>query len=208
MKDTARRSGAIEMNETATMSAPGIQRIQRTGPVGRSVRLILAAAIGTFAVLRLATFAHRGPSGYRDPAVLADTSFWILGAIVVVSIVDFAGRFAPGLERFSSNARRISTVVGLLGAVVFAAGAGLALRGVVWGFPLADLLWWLDTAYLIQLAPAFGLAALLGTPGCEPGVWRDLLGHRGSGSHTPLTCVIGLHALDAWEAERSVPRGG
>lgn len=191
------------MSETATLSPPAIQRLQRTGPVGRSVRLILAVGIGTFAVLRLATFAHRGPTGYRDPAVLGDLSFWILTAIVVISVVDFAGRFAPGLERFSPNARRIAAVVGLFGAVVFATAVGLVLRGAVWGFPLADLVWWLDTAYLVQLAPAFGLAALLGTPGCEQGVWRELLGRRGSGGYTPLACVIGLHALDAWEAERS-----
>jgi hypothetical protein len=191
------------MSETATLGAPALRRIQRTGPVGRSVRLILAAAIGTFVILRLATFAHRGPTGYRDPAVIADVSFWILTAIVVASIVDFSGRFAPGLERFAPNARRIATVVALLGAVVLTAAGGLALRGAVWGFPLADLVWWLDTAYLIQLAPAFGLAAVLGTPGCEQGVWRELLARRVSGSHTPLSCVIGLHALDAWEADRS-----
>src|SRR5918996_3943364 len=94
---------------------------------------------------------------------------------------------APALERFAPNARRMATVVALLGAVVLAAAAGLVLHGAVWGFPLADLVWWLDTAYLLQLAPAFGLAALLGTPGCEQGVWRELLGHRGSGSYTPLT---------------------
>jgi hypothetical protein len=196
------------MSDTPALSAPALERIQRTGPVGRSLRLILALAIGTFVVLRLATFAHRGPTGYRDPAVLGEIGLWILTVIVLVSIVDFAGRFAPGLERLAPNARRIATVVALLGAVVLAAAAGLVLRGAVWGFPLADLVWWLDTAYLLQLGPAFGLAALLGTPGCEQGVWRELLGHRGSGSHTPLTCVIGLHALDAWEAERSGPRGG
>jgi hypothetical protein len=176
--------------------------MQRTGPVGRSVRLIMAVAIGTFVVLRMATFAYRGPTGYRDPAVLSDVSLWILTAIVVISVVDFSGRFAPGLERFSPNARRTATVVGFLSAVLLAAAAGLALRGDIWGFPLADLVWWLNTVYLIQLAPAFGLAALLGTPGCEQGVWRELLDQRGSGSHTPLSCVIGLHALDAWEADR------
>jgi hypothetical protein len=195
------------MSWNPTLSASVIQEIQRTGPVGRSVRLILAVAIGTFAVLRLATFAHRGPTGYRDPAVLSDASLWILTGIVIISIVDFAGRFAPGLERFAPNARRVATVVGLLGAVVLAAAAGLVLRGAVWGFPLADLVWWLNTAYLVQLAPAFGLAALLGTPGCEQGVWRELLNRRGGGSHTRLSCVIGLHALDAWEADRYGRRG-
>jgi hypothetical protein len=193
------------MSESAVVHTAAIEPAQRTGPVGRSVRLVLGAAIGTFLVLRLATFAHRGAVGYRDPAVLSDVSLWILTAIVVVSIVDFAGRFAPGLERFSPSARRLATLAGLTGAIIVAAASGLLLRGAVWGAPLADLVWWLNTAYLAQLAPAFGLAALLGTPGCEQGVWRELLG-RGSASHSPLSCVIGLHALDAWEAEGSVRR--
>jgi hypothetical protein len=193
------------MSESSALRSATRDSAQRTGPIGRSVRLALAVAIGTFLALRLATFAHRGPTGYRDAAVLTDVSLWILTAIVVVSIVDFAGRFAPGLERFSPNARRMATVAGLLAAIVVAAALGLVLRGAVWGVPLADLVWWLNTAYLAQLALAFGLAALLGTPGCEQGVWRELLG-RGSASHSPLSCVIGLHALDAWEADRSALR--
>jgi hypothetical protein len=187
------------MNWNSTLNAPALEGARRTGPIGRSVRLVMAVAIGTFVVLRLATLAQRGPTAYRDPSVLTDVSLWILTVIVLVSIVDFAGRFAPGLERFSPAARRVATIVGLLAAVVIAAGFGLAVHGAVWGFPLADLSWWLNTAYLAQLAPAFGLAALLGTPGCEQGVWRELFDRRGSGSHRPQLCVIGLHALDAWE---------
>jgi hypothetical protein len=195
------------MSWTSTLGAPALEHAPRTGPVGRSVRLILAVAVGTFVVLRLATLAHRGPTGYRDPSILTDVSLWILTAIVLISIVDFAGRFAPGIERVSPAARRAATIIGLLAAVVMAGAVGLALRGAVWGFPLADLVWWLNTAYLVQLAPAFALAALLGTPGCEQSVWRDLLDRRRSGSHSPLSCVIGLHALDAWEADRVGRRG-
>jgi hypothetical protein len=190
------------MTSSSALGAPGLQTLQRTGRIGRSVRLILALAVGAFVVLRLATLAHRGPAGYRDPAVLTDVSFWILTVIVLVSMVDFAGRFAPGLDRFSPAARRTVTVAALLIAAVAAAALGLALHGTVWAFPLADLSWWLNTGYAVELAAAFGLAALLSTPGCEQGVWRDLLDRRGSGSHSPLSCVIGLHALDAWEADR------
>ncbi|MGH8946215.1 MAG: hypothetical protein ACRDVL_08700 [Acidimicrobiia bacterium] len=184
------------------LNAHALERAQRTGPVGRSLRLILAVAVGTLVALRLATFAHRGPTGYRDPSVLTDVSLWTLTVIVVLSLVDFAGRFAPGLERFSPAARRKATIIALVAAIVISAAIGLVLRGAIWGFPLADLWWWLNTAYLVQLALAFGLAALVAAPGCEQGVWRELLGRRGSASHSPLSCVIGLHALDAWEADR------
>jgi hypothetical protein len=167
----------------------------------------LAVGIGVIVALRLATFANRGPSGYRDPAVLTDVSFWFLTAIVVISIVDFAGRFLPGLEGRASLARR-ATVAILFGAYALAAAFSFALEGIVWGFPLADLVWWLNTAYLVQLVPAFALAALLGTPGCEQGVWSELLDRRGSSQHTTLSCAIGLHVLDDWEAHRFGRRGG
>ena len=189
------------MGQSSILRAPLEQA--RTGPIGRSVRLLLALAVGAFAALRLATFAHRGPTGYRDPSVLADAGFWILAAIVLFSLVDFAGRFAPGVERFSPAARRVATLVGLLAAGVVAGAIGLTQLGSVWGFPLADLSWWVITGYLVQLAVAFGLAAVLGTPGCEQGVWRKLIRGRASAEHSPLSCLIGLHALDAWEADRS-----
>jgi hypothetical protein len=80
---------------SSSPSAAAIQRAQRTGPVGRLARLVLAVAVAIFVVLRVATFAHRGATGYRDPAVLTDVTLWILTAIVAFSIVDFAGRFAP-----------------------------------------------------------------------------------------------------------------
>jgi hypothetical protein len=51
---------------------------------------------------------------------------------------------------------------------------------------------------------AFVLAAVIGTPGCEQGVWRELLSGRWqAGEHNALTCVIGLHLLDGWEAEQA-----
>jgi hypothetical protein len=178
------------------------EHVRRTGPIGRGARLVLALVIGAFVALRVATLATNGPAGYRDPAILADPSLWILTAIVIVSVIDFAGRFAPGLEGVTPAARRMAATVALALLAVGAAAIGLALRGSVWGFPLADGWWWLNTAYLGQLAVAFVLAAVLGTPGCEQGVWRELVsGQKGANEHTALTCVIGLHLLDSWEAE-------
>jgi hypothetical protein len=194
------------MSLSSTLGAPAVEHA-RTGRIGRLVRLLLALAVGVFAALRLATFAHRGPMGYRDPSVLTDPSFWILTAIVLFGVVDFAGRFALGIERFSPAARRIATLTVLLGAAVIAAAIGVAQQGAVWGFPLADLSWWVNTGVLVELTIAFGLAGTLGTPGCEQGVWRELFERRGAGEHSPLSCVIGLHALDSWEANRS-RRGG
>lgn len=155
------------MSLSPALEADDIERAPRTGPVGRAVRVLLGVAVGAFVVIRLATFADHGPTGYRDPSVLLDASLWILTVIVVASIVDFAGRFAPGLERFSPAGRRSAAIAGLGAAVLIAAGVGLALHAGVWGFPLADLWWWLNTAYVAELTGAFGLAVVAGTPGCE-----------------------------------------
>jgi hypothetical protein len=183
------------------------KHVRRTGPIGRGARLLLAVALGAFVALRLATLAANGPVGYRDPSILADPGLWFLTAIVVFGVVDFAGRFAPGLERLRPATRRMAATIALVLLAIGAAAIGLVLHGSVWGFPLADGWWWLNTAYLGQLTVAFVLAALLGTSGCEQGVWRELVsGKKQAGEHTALTCVIGLHLLDSWEAEHRADR--
>jgi hypothetical protein len=53
------------------------------------------------------------------------------------------------------------------------------------------------------LAVALVLAIALGTPGCEIGVWPELIarvrGGRASAS-AGLACIVGVHLVDAWEA--------
>jgi hypothetical protein len=142
-------------NGERSRTTSGRSQLQRTGPIGRGARLVLALVVGAFVALRLATFVAKGPAGYRDPSILGDASLWILTAIVVFSVIDFAGRFAPGLEGVTPTARRTMATTALAVLTVAAAAIGLALHGSVWGFPLADAWWWLNTTYLSQLTVAF-----------------------------------------------------
>lgn len=188
----------------SALGTAAAEQLRRTGLIGRGARLVLALVVGAFAALRLASFMAKGPVGYRDPSILGDASLWILTAIVAFGVIDFAGRFAPGLEGVRPAARRIMATAALAVLAVATAAIGLVFHGSVWGFPLADAWWWLNTTYLLQLTVTFVLAAVLGTPGCEQGVWRELLhGRERAGEHTPLTCIIGLHVLDGWEAEKA-----
>lgn len=181
----------------------GVQhRSRRTGPVGRGVRALAAVGLGAYVYVRLLAFAVHGPAGYRDPAILRDPGLWIVTAILVAGFVDFAGRFAPGLFVSRSARGRAAAVVGLVSVLVVAATIGLVLHGSPWGFPLADVWWWFNTAMLAQIAVAFALATWVGTPGCEQGVWQELAG-RGQGDGAgAYACLAGLHLLDKWEWQR------
>jgi hypothetical protein len=91
-------------------------------------------------------------------------------------------------------------IAGLIGQFVY---------GATWGFPLADLVWWFDVAMLAEQVVALTLAIVLGTPGCEIGVWAELIARRrGRRSSTVdgLGCIVGLHLLDRWEKQRSTRR--
>jgi hypothetical protein len=187
--------------------APELMRgaeVHRTGPIGRAARVALAAIIGSLVLLRLFTFAHRGPGSYRDPAILGDITLWILTIIVAASVVDFMARFAPGADGVRSGIRAAAAAIALAALATTAAILSFMFNHSIWGFPLADLWWWLNTVYLAQLAVAFGLAAWLRTPGCEQTVWRELAGEqRRDAKYTALTCLVGLHALDQWESDRN-----
>jgi len=178
------------------------QRSRRTGPVGRGVRALAALALSAFLYARFAGLAAHGPAGYRDPSVLLDPSLWLVTAILVAGFVDFWGRFEPGLFGSESTHGRTVLVVGLASAVVVGAAIGQLLNGSPWGFPLADVWWWFNTAMLTQVTVAFALAVWIGTPGCEQGVWPELLG-RARGERTSVyACIVGLHLLDQWEWQR------
>ena len=64
-------------------------------------------------------------------------------------------------------------------------------------------MWSFDVVLLAEDVVALVLAIALGTPGCEIGVWPELIarvrGERSSRS-TGLVCIVGLHLVDAWEA--------
>jgi hypothetical protein len=96
--------------------------------------------------------------------------------------------------------------------VLFAAAPVTAwiASGEVWASPLSDLVWGFDALMLVETIVALLLAIALGTPGCEVGVWPELIGRLrgedGAASTRPI-CVLGLHFVDEWEARRARVRG-
>jgi hypothetical protein len=181
------------------------RRDERTGPVGRAVRLLLAAGFAYgFATL----VDQGGPASIRDPETLADAPFVVVTiamvALYVVLVTELAKLVAG--EAVAKTARSVALIV-LGAAVAVAAVVGEVRSGAVWGSPLSDVVWTLDVAMLFQTTVALLIAVVLGTPGCEIGVWADLAARRRGRPATPPICIIGLHHLDRWEARRRARRG-
>jgi hypothetical protein len=81
--------------------------------------------------------------------------------------------------------------------------------GSVWASPFTDVVWSFDAVMLVETIVALLLAIALGTPGCEVGVWSELIGRRRgvqAGASSSPICVVGLHFFDEWEARRARAR--
>ena len=175
----------------------------RTGPLGRLARLVLAAGLG----LSLASVLDQGgAAGFRRPSVLAEPSVWLLDGAMLAVFVLLVGRLAAALAGEGAARRwQLGALVALAAAVAAAALVGRVFFGAVWGFPLADLVWAFDALMLLQTVVALLLTAALGTPGCEIGVWPELIARARGGRAAPaagLACVVGLRFVDEWEARR------
>jgi hypothetical protein len=179
----------------------------RTGPVGRFARLLIAVGMS----LALYSIADQGgPASFRDPSNLTEPITWVLHGAMLVVFVLLVGQLAGaivGPAAVRSWQRR--ALIGL--AVLLAGGAVTAwvASGSVWASPLPELVWGFDAAMLIETIVALLLAIALGTPGCEVGVWPELIGRlrgEGASASTRPICVIGLHFIDDWEARRAGAR--
>jgi hypothetical protein len=188
----------LRPTKTEPLGAP------RTGPVGRAVRLLLAVGFAA----ALATLVDQGgPASVRDPETLTDWSYVALtiGMVAVYAIlVTQLGKMVGG-EAGATRARTVALSV-LAAAAAVAAVFGELRSGAVWGSPLSDLVWALDVAMLLETIVALLLAAVLGTPGCEIGVWAEIAARLHGRPASPPLCIIGLHHLDAWEFRRRSTR--
>ncbi len=185
----------------------GVGASSRTGPLGRLVRLGLAAGLA----LALASIVDdRGPARFRNPHVLTEPSAWLLHAVMLVIFVLLVGSIAAALRgRQVARRAQVSTLLAIAGTVTLAGVAGQLGYGFVWGFPLADLVWSFDVVLLAEEVIALVLAVALGTPGCEIGVWPELIGRVRGDRSSPsagLACIVGLHLVDAWEARHRTGR--
>jgi hypothetical protein len=186
-----------------TTGPRGVAASPRTGPLGRLARLGWTVAM---AVILASIVDGRGPARFRNPHVLTEPSAWLVHAAMLVVFVLLVGAIAAALDgRQVAWRAQVGTLLAVVGAVGLAGAVGQLTYGSLWGFPLADLVWSFDVLMLAQEVVALVLAIALGTPGCEIGVWPELIarmrGERSSPS-AGLACIVGLHLVDAWEARR------
>lgn len=180
--------------------------VRRTGPIGRLVRLGIAA----IAAVALVTIADQGgPASFRDASNATEPVTWLLHGAMLFAFVMFTGQLGAlvtGPDAVGRWQRR--AVLGLAVALLAAAVATRARAGAVWDSPLVELVWLFDAVMLVETTLALLAATLLGTPGCEVGAWAELarrLGIAGAGSGGPR-CPVGLHLIDDWEAQRTRAR--
>ncbi len=176
---------------------------RRTGPIGRLARILLLAA----PVFSLVSIADQGGVvAFRGLSILDEFGVWLITAVTIALFVHLVAELVRALGGDRAAVRtRILASLGLALAIAVAAAAGQLASGRVWGYPLADLVWWFDAVMLAETIVALALAIVLGTPGCEIGVWTELI-YRARGERTRATpwvlCLVGLNVVDEWEARR------
>jgi len=181
------------------------QTIHRTGPIGRLARLALA---GVFVVIFLSFVGPDGSARFRNPHILGEPLAWSLHLGMLAVFIIVIGALAQSIAgREARRPWQVLAVVALIATLALAGVIGKTTQGSFWGFPLADLVWWFDVLVVVEQFVALVLAVALAMPGCEIGVWSQLLAKLGRGTATSentLACIVGLHLLDAWEARRKV----
>lgn len=178
---------------------------RRTGPVGRLARLIL---VGVFSLSLASIVDSRGSAHFRNPHILHEPLAWLLHLVLFVVFINLVGILAATLSTPVARRRwQVAVFLASLLVVALAGEVGRVTHGAFWGFPLADLVWWFDVLVLIEQIAATLLAIALGTPGCEIGVWAELMARKRREVAAPeqgLACVVGLHLIDAWEESRRI----
>jgi hypothetical protein len=190
------------MNAHSTTTQPF--GVARTGPLGRAARLLLALGFA----YGLATLVDQGgPVSVRDPETLTDAPFLVLTIAMVAVYAILVTELAKlvGGEAVAKTARRVALSV-LAATAAAAAIAGEVRVGAVWGTPLSDLVWAFDIAMLLQTIVALLVAVVLGTRGCEIGVWADIASRLRGRPASPPLCIVGLRHLDDWELRRRLAR--
>lgn len=170
--------------------------VPRIGPVGRLVRVFGAVIMALFGF----DWLEAGMTWFGNPSTPSHAWVWVvtgLAAYYGLHQLPESGLGRPWGERTLAAA----------GVVVAAAAlATLTLNGELWAPPLTTLLYGLDVTFLFVVAISYVVAVFLGTPGCEVGglgeLIRRLRGVPHAADHEAMWCIVGIHCLDAWEAER------
>jgi hypothetical protein len=178
-------------------------RHPRTGPIGRLARLLIAVVVALWPLYSIAD--QGGPASFRDPSNLTEPITWVLHGVMLVVFVLLVGQLAAATVD-PAAARRWQTraLIGLALVLAIAAVTARIASGAVWASPLSDIVWTFDAVMLVETIVALLVAIVLRTPGCEVGVWPELIGRVRGGAPTSTRpiCVLGLHFIDDWEARR------
>jgi hypothetical protein len=173
----------------------------RTGPIGRFLRLLLGIGI---AISLLSVVDQGGPASFHDPSNLTEPITIVLHIAAPTIFLILVGELAAATtsEVAARRWQRLAFAA-LVVTLATAAVVSWLVSGEVWASPLSDLVWGFDVLMLTQTIVALLFAIVLGTPGCEIGVWRELIARaRGDRSARPPLCVLGLHYIDEWEHRR------
>lgn len=185
------------------MSTHTFDGASRTGPIGRLARLLLAA---TAAASLVSITDQGGLVAFHDRSLLSEPGLLLIAVIMVIVLASLVGAVAGQLDDAAAARRwRRATLGVLAAAAAIAIAAGAATGAAPWRSPLIDLVWMFDALMLTETVVAALLAGALGTPGCEVGVWPELIARVQARRTTPVTgvaCIIGLDVLDRWEARR------
>ncbi len=169
--------------------------LQRSGPVGRLVRLVM----GVFMAWTAYEWIEAGLTWFSEPTTTTNPWVWIWTGLTVYY----------GLYQLPTSAlgrrwgMRILTIFG--GVLVVTMAVTFALEGRLWASPLTSFLYGLIVVFAILVSISFVVSLFLGTRGCEIGALGELIRRfRGSdeSDDAEVWCIAGLHKLDEWEAGR------
>ncbi|MGH7196396.1 MAG: hypothetical protein ACREGJ_01360 [Candidatus Saccharimonadales bacterium] len=163
--------------------------LPRTGPVGRLARVFL------FALLVWLLYNTLSGGIHKYEGFGTDTVLWAQTGLALFVLKDALGMLWP----------RIGFKLWLWGVILVAlvgAVSAFAVSGMIWAAPLPQLVWIVNVVGFSVLSVEFLLAIFLGTPGCEKGVIAELRARSRDEQVPPApSCIIGLHHIDAWEAQ-------
>jgi len=177
----------LSMSDTFRFDAPGT--LERPGPIGRLVRLVLGFLMTWMA---WQTALHSDTSDLSSVAIW----FWLFFALLLAPYVVNIG-FGVKWGAWP----RIAAIVLVLGTGV----VGYAQNGT----PRTELLWAGTSIVMVyvfgHLGLSFLLSAVLATPGCEMRAIPQLVGITRGKPAREHYCPGFLDGLDRWERERGKP---
>ena len=168
--------------------------LDRPGPIGRIVRLVLGI-VCSYALYQL--IVYRASIIATPVSVLANLTVMVLAALFIINYVVNIG--------FGKSFGRWPSYVSIAAVLLFAMMSWLAFGTP--DHPMLGVVLWLWLVYFyLHLGVSFVLAAAIATPGCEmraiPELVGRLTGRRVEEHHCPASFIT---RIDAWERGRVAP---